>query len=81
MGVIEMTAIHAGIPALSRPIVLQGILDSFAKLDPRVQVRNPVMFVVFVGSVFTTALGVAAVLGMAPNAGRANFPRRCRGDP
>jgi K+-transporting ATPase ATPase B chain len=73
MGAIEMTATQAGTAALSRPIVLQGIRDSFAKLDPRVQVRNPVMFVVFVGSLFTTALGVAAALGMAPNAGRPGF--------
>ena len=30
------------------------------KLDPRIQVRNPVMFVVFVGSIFTTVIGVGA---------------------
>ena len=68
-----MTATHAGTTALSRPIVLRGIRDSFAKLDPRVQVRNPVMFVVFVGSAFTTALGVAAALGAAPTAGHPAF--------
>ena len=68
-----MTATHAGTTALTGPIVLQGIRDSFAKLDPRVQVRNPVMFVVFVGSAFTTVLGIAAALGMAPNAGRPAF--------
>ena len=28
--------------------------DAFKKLDPRVQIRNPVMFVVEVGSVLTT---------------------------
>ena len=33
--------------------------DAFKKLDPRAQARNPVMFVVFVGSAFTTALAVA----------------------
>jgi K+-transporting ATPase ATPase B chain len=32
---------------------------AFAKLDPRVQWRNPVMFVVYVGSAFTTALAAA----------------------
>ncbi len=68
-----MTTTHAGTPALSRPILLQGIRDAFAKLDPRVQVRNPVMFVVFVGSLFTTVLGVAAALGMAPDAGDPGF--------
>jgi K+-transporting ATPase ATPase B chain len=31
-------------------------VDSFRKLDPRIQARNPVMFVVLVGSVLTTFL-------------------------
>jgi potassium-transporting ATPase ATP-binding subunit len=73
MGAIDMTASRAGATALSGPVVLQGIRDSLAKLDPRVQVRNPVMFVVYVGSIFTTALGVAALLGMASTAGRPGF--------
>ena len=33
------------------PIVKRAIVDSFLKLNPRHQVRNPVMFVVFVGSI------------------------------
>src|SRR5690242_10843935 len=37
-------------------IVRRAALDSFRKLNPRHQIRNPVMFVVFVGSVLTTAL-------------------------
>src|SRR5690348_11315853 len=37
-------------------IVRRATLDSFVKLKPRHQIRNPVMFVVFVGSVLTTAL-------------------------
>src|SRR6476659_138272 len=37
-------------------IVRQAIVDSFWKLNPRHQVRNPVMFVVFVGSILTTLL-------------------------
>jgi K+-transporting ATPase ATPase B chain len=47
------------------PIVQRAILDSFVKLDPRVQVRNPVMFVVEVGSVLTTILYIAALSGSA----------------
>lgn len=39
-----------------RAILLRAAADSFRKLDPRVQVRNPVMFVVFCGSILTTAL-------------------------
>ena len=42
-------------PVLLRP----ALLDAFKKLDPRVQWRNPVMFVVYVGSAFTTALSIA----------------------
>ena len=42
------------------PVLLQpALLDAFRKLDPRVQWRNPVMFVVYVGSAFTTALALA----------------------
>ena len=37
-------------------IVVQAALDSFRKLDPRWMVKNPVMFVVEVGSVLTTFL-------------------------
>ena len=46
-------------PALVRP----ALRDAFTKLDPRVQWRNPVMFVVYVGSLLTTVLGVQALVG------------------
>ncbi|MBO0790968.1 MAG: potassium-transporting ATPase subunit B, partial [Ktedonobacteraceae bacterium] len=35
-------------------IIRRAIVDSFRKLDPRWQVKNPVMFVVEIGSVITT---------------------------
>ena len=38
------------------PIVRRAVRDSFVKLDPRLQARNPVMFIVEVGSVLTTFL-------------------------
>ncbi|WP_374569297.1 potassium-transporting ATPase subunit KdpB [Ideonella sp.] len=41
-------------PTLARP----ALVDAFKKLAPQVQWRNPVMFVVYVGSAFTTALAV-----------------------
>jgi K+-transporting ATPase ATPase B chain len=44
-------------------MVHRAVVDAFRKLDPRVQVRNPVMFVVEVGSVLTTALFVQALFG------------------
>jgi hypothetical protein len=43
---------------------------SCRKLDPRHQMRNPVMFVVFVGSVLTTALGVQSIAGHGESARR-----------
>src|ERR1700759_2039446 len=41
-------------PALIRP----AILDSFKKLNPRVQWRSPVMFVVLVGAVWTSVITI-----------------------
>ena len=35
----------------------------FRKLDPRVQWRNPVMFVVYIGSILTTVLWFQALGG------------------
>ncbi|MBK8676810.1 MAG: potassium-transporting ATPase subunit KdpB [Cellvibrionales bacterium] len=48
-------------PALVKP----AIIESFRKLDPRIQWRNPVMFVVYVGSLFTTLLWMDALRGQA----------------
>jgi K+-transporting ATPase ATPase B chain len=41
----------------------EAIVDSFRKLTPRRQVKNPVMFVVWIGAALTTALGVHALFG------------------
>ena len=38
------------------PIVWRAVQDAFLKLSPRQQVRNPVMFVVYIGSLLTTIL-------------------------
>ncbi|HEV3235661.1 MAG TPA: potassium-transporting ATPase subunit KdpB [Gemmataceae bacterium] len=50
-------------PLFDPPILRRAVLDSFRKLDPRIQVRNPVMFTVFVGSILTTGLFIQAVMG------------------
>ncbi len=47
------------IRTLSASIVQRAALESFVKLDPRVQWRNPVMFVVWVGSVLVTLIWIA----------------------
>ncbi len=46
-------------PALLRA----AVIDSFVKLDPRVQIRNPVMFVVFIGAILTTLASFGAPTG------------------
>ncbi|MGA7816619.1 potassium-transporting ATPase subunit KdpB, partial [Caballeronia sp.] len=46
-------------------IVMPAIADSFRKLSPRTQLRNPVMFCVYVGSILTTILWGAALAGQA----------------
>jgi K+-transporting ATPase ATPase B chain len=44
-------------------IAKRAVLDSLVKLDPRVQVRNPVMFVVEIGAVVTSVTWLAQVFG------------------
>ena len=39
---------------LDRALLRTALSDSFVKLDPRVQLRNPVMFIVFAGALVTT---------------------------
>jgi K+-transporting ATPase ATPase B chain len=48
-------------PLFDPAIVRRALVDSLRKLDPRHMIRNPVMFVVEVGSVFTTLLAIHAV--------------------
>src|SRR5580693_3819771 len=47
-------------------ILRQAIIDSFTKLDPRLMMKNPVMFVVEVGSVVTTALLIEEAIHQRP---------------
>ncbi|MDA8522959.1 potassium-transporting ATPase subunit KdpB [Acidovorax sp. NCPPB 4044] len=56
---------------LDAALVRPALWQAFAKLDPRVQWRNPVMFIVFIGSIFTTLLWLQALtaaqdMGMRP---------------
>ena len=51
------------ISLFDRAIAGRAAIEAFRKLDPRLQLRNPVMFVVFVGSLLATALWVQALAG------------------
>jgi K+-transporting ATPase ATPase B chain len=42
--------------SFNRDIVEEAIYDSFRKLNPKKQIRNPVMFIVYVGALLTTGL-------------------------
>src|SRR5436309_11627835 len=50
-------------PLFEPAILRQAVVDSFRKLTPQRQVRNPVMFVVYIGSILTTGLFVQALVG------------------
>jgi K+-transporting ATPase ATPase B chain len=48
---------------VSAEILQEAIIESFRKLTPRQQWQNPVMFVVYLGSILTTVLWGQAVMG------------------
>jgi K+-transporting ATPase ATPase B chain len=48
---------------LDRKLLGPALIETFRKLDPRVQARNPVMFVVYVGTIATALLYARAVAG------------------
>src|SRR5579875_526770 len=48
---------------LSRELALRAAIDSVRKLDPRIQIRNPVMFVVEIGALITTVTWLIQVGG------------------
>jgi K+-transporting ATPase ATPase B chain len=50
-------------------IVRQAVVDALVKLDPRKMMRNPVMFVVEIGSVLTTVLLVRDAMAHKPGFG------------
>jgi potassium-transporting ATPase ATP-binding subunit len=52
-----------------RDIVNRALIDSVVKLDPRVQIRNPVMFVVEIGALITTVTWLIQVFGGKPLGG------------
>ncbi|HEY7631907.1 MAG TPA: potassium-transporting ATPase subunit KdpB [Thermoleophilaceae bacterium] len=54
---------------LDRTILIPATIDSFKKLDPRVQVHNAVMFVVEIGAVITTIAWLIQLFGGKPLGG------------
>lgn len=50
--------------AMQKDMMGRAVRDSFAKLDPRVQIQNPVMFLVWLSAVMTSVLSVASIFGV-----------------
>lgn len=50
--------------AMQKDMMGRAVRDSFAKLDPRVQIQNPVMFLVWLSAVMTSVLAVASIFGV-----------------
>ena len=64
VGTPAMPPVHALPRALlTKSIFQQALIDSLVKLLPQHQWRNPVMFVVYIGSILTTILYVQALGG------------------
>ena len=56
-------------PLFDPPIVKRALVDSFVKLNPKTLAKNPVMFVVEVGAVLTTALLIKTAATQGPGFG------------
>ena len=50
--------------AMQKDMMSRAVRDSFAKLDPRVQVQNPVMFLVWLSAAMTSILAIASIFGV-----------------
>ncbi|MGD0491626.1 MAG: potassium-transporting ATPase subunit KdpB [Steroidobacteraceae bacterium] len=55
--------VRQSLPLFDSSLVGPAVKDSFRKLSPKVQIRNPVMFVVYIGSILTTILFLHALSG------------------
>jgi K+-transporting ATPase ATPase B chain len=52
--------------SMDQQIILRAMSESFTKLDPRLQYKNPVMFVTLVGAIFCSFYVVADIIGHKP---------------
>lgn len=51
----------------NKQMILRAIKDSFVKLNPKAQIKNPVMMIVYISSIITTILYIASLFGMKDN--------------
>ncbi len=74
MSAVNATHERQAVSLFPGDIVKRALIDSVKKLDPRVQVRNPVMFVVEIGSVITTVTWLIQLFGGKPLGGGTSLP-------
>ena len=51
------------VPLFEPQLVKEAMIESLKKLNPKTQLQNPVMFLVYLGSIFTTVLFFASLQG------------------
>lgn len=49
---------------INKNIIMDAIKQSMAKLEPKIQVKNPVMLVVYIGAILTTILYILSLVGI-----------------
>jgi K+-transporting ATPase ATPase B chain len=69
MSAVPATHEREAVSLFQADIVRRAVLDSLIKLDPRVQIRNPVMFVVEIGALITTIAWLIQLGGGKPLGG------------
>ncbi len=52
---------------VNKQMIGRALRDSFVKLNPKTQIQNPVMFIVYVAAILTTVLYVLALAGIKDN--------------
>ena len=57
------TAVTPRISMFDVRFLQPALLEAFKRLAPQYQWRNPVMFVCYIGAIFTTGLGIQAIVG------------------
>jgi K+-transporting ATPase ATPase B chain len=59
----QATTSRKSLTLFDAALIGPAVLDAFKKLNPATQLRSPVMFVVFVGSIITTLLFIQSLVG------------------
>src|SRR4051812_30044267 len=59
----QQSTSRKGLTLFDAALIGPAVVDAFKKLSPRTQLRSPVMFVVFIGSIITSLLFIQSLVG------------------